>query len=282
MPGFSSHHDLLAVPDAAQVGLVEIGANPHVRGVGHRDHRRARRDELARLDVVREDGAGDRRNEARVVEQRRGERDGGAGLLDAGARLGDLLGPRSGLHELEVLGGLAGARRGDLELGRGGLEFAVGDGLVAEQLLLALEIELGAVVLGLGAVDRGLRGRDLLGPGAGDQVGQPGLGGGELGAAQGELRLLLGVVEPRDELAGGDVVALGHGALDDPAGGLEAELGVVDLEVAGEHELAGAGAVRARTGAGQQAGEGEDEEEGAGAGAVRRRRVFHGLCARRA
>ena len=170
-------------------------------------------------------------------------------------------------------------RLGNLELGRHRLEVAVGYDLLVAQLLLAGVIELGAIALGLGAAEGGGGGGDLLRARARLQLREGGFGGGEFGAADRDLLLLLGIVEPGDEPAGRDVLALGDGAFDDATRGLEAELGVIHLEVAGEGEVAGV----AGAGAGgeeEQQGEGGGQTRQAGA-AVRRGGVFHGLCDRR-
>ena len=195
-------------------------------------------DVLAGLDVLREHDAGQRRGQAGVIRAGFGEGHGGARLVDPRAALGDVLGARALADEREAVGGLGRARLGDGELGLRRLEFAVGDGVLAAQLLLAGEVEPGAVALGLGAAQGGRGGGDLLRARPGLELGEGGRGARQLGAPQGELLLLVAVIQPGDQLAGGDAVALRDRALDDAPGHLEAELGVGDLDVAGDDQVA--------------------------------------------
>jgi len=130
-----------------------------------------------------------------------------------------------------------------------GFEFAVGDRLLTAQFLLARKVEPRADAVGLGAVQRGLGSRNLLRTRAGLEFGESRLRPGEFGATQGDLLFLLGIVEPRDELAGRDAVALGDEALRHAAGDFETELRVRHLDVAGEDEVAGVDAIVAGTSA---------------------------------
>jgi hypothetical protein len=262
------------VGDASEVRLVDVRAHPDVGKIGDRDDRRSRGHVFARLDVVGQHDASERRNEAGVFDLGFGEGDGGAGLFHAGAALGDVLGARPLLHELEALRGLDGVRFGHLELGLCRLEFPVRDGVLAAQLLLAGEFEPGPVAFGFGAAQRGGRGGDFLGPRPRLELGQRGFRGGEFRAPQRQLLLLFHVVEPGDKLARLDMIALGHGAFDHAARNLETELRVRHLDVAGNHQRARAAAARA--GGQEKRGDGRRNARNEPDGAVRRRRVFHG------
>ena len=131
-----------------------------------------------------------------------------------------------------------------------------------------------AVAVGFDAVQGRLGGGDLLRPGTGLQRGVGGLGSGEFGAAQGELFLLFGVVQPGHQLAGLDAVALGDEAFDDAARHLEAELGIGHLDVAREHQRhrrrSHRGRSRRPAASGGQAGGGDE------AGALTRRAASAG------
>ena len=179
-----------------------------MRGVGDRDDGRAGGNKFAGLDIVREHHACQRRDQPGVVHLGAGEGQRGAGLVHPGAALGDILGARPLPHELEAFGGFGGAGLGDLELGLRRLEFAVGDGILAAQFRLPGKVEPGAIAIGFGAAERGLGGGDFLGTRAGDERSQGGFGAGKFGLAQRELFLLLRAVEPGDQLAGLDAVAL--------------------------------------------------------------------------
>src|SRR5664279_5640745 len=108
-------------------------------------------------------------------------------------------------------------------------------------------------------------------------------------SAQGELLLLLRVVQPGHQLTGLDAVAFGNEPFDDAARYFEAELGVGHLDVAGEHQFTGTGTIAVGTGAQEQ----QDGKQGGGrepgtlleaGGArpeIRREDVFHrrrGVC----
>ena len=91
--GLDRHPRRLAGADAADVHLVDPRPRPHLGEVGHREHRGAARDvggrrgdDLTRLDLAREDGAGDRRADGDVAQPLAGERQVGLGAHHAGAR----------------------------------------------------------------------------------------------------------------------------------------------------------------------------------------------------
>ena len=126
--------DLLTEADAAEIRLIDVGADPDVGDIGDRDDGSSGGNVFAGFDVL---GKHDpvRGETSRVfVHLRLGERDGGAGLVGPGAALGDVFGARARLHELESLGGLDDAGFGDLELGLRRFELAVGDGVLAAQI----------------------------------------------------------------------------------------------------------------------------------------------------
>src|SRR6185437_8316504 len=57
----STHRDLGAEPDAADVGFVDVGAQPNVIEIGERDHRRARLGDFAEFGLAHENNAIERR-----------------------------------------------------------------------------------------------------------------------------------------------------------------------------------------------------------------------------
>ena len=181
---------------------------------------------------MREDDAGERGDEAGVFELDLGEGERGAGGLDARPCSGDGVFARAFLGEFQRFGGSGGFGLGDGAGGLGGFEFAGSDHAALAELAAAGLFQAGAVAVGLGAAQRGACGGEFLGARAGFDVGEGGLGGGEFGAAELDLLALLDVVEPGDELAGGDALSLGDEALGDAAGNLKPELGVGGLDVA--------------------------------------------------
>ncbi|MFM9080171.1 MAG: hypothetical protein ACKOTE_08585, partial [Opitutaceae bacterium] len=146
---------------------------------------------------MREHDAIEGRHEARLIEPRLRKRERGGGLLGAGAGLQYRLGPGPGLDEPGALPGFRHAGLGDPELRAGRLEVARRDRVPLQEILLPVEIELGALAFGLRAAEHGFGRGDLLRTRSGFELGEQGLGGGQLRAAQRDLLHLLGILEPR-------------------------------------------------------------------------------------
>jgi hypothetical protein len=148
-------------------------------------------------------------------------------------------GARSYADEFETLSGLGGVCFGDFELGLSGFEIAVGDYVFRTEILLADKIKTDAVEVGFGAAQRGFASGNFLWARACLKFGECCFGASEFGAAEVELRLLLGIIKSGDELAGFDMIAFENGAFGDSPGQLESKLGVGDLDVAGDDDFVG-------------------------------------------
>jgi hypothetical protein len=193
----------------------------------------------------------------------------------------DCFGARAFADEFEAFGGLGGAGLGDFELSLGGSKSRSAITSFAAQILLADEVEPDTVALGFGAVQRGLGRGDFLRSRAGFEFGQCCFGAGQFGAAKIELLFLLSVVEPGDKLSDRDAFAFGNGRVGDPAGHLETELGVGDLDVAGEEGFVSTCLVVAQATAEEQQRRREGEcHDGQLHGVVRKYCTFHNLCVR--
>ena len=181
-----------------------------------------------------------------------------------------LLDPGSGEYQRRALVGLLQRRVGALPVVAEFVVLGSGDVVVLEQRLRAVPIFLGAIELGLRRIDGSLGFLNLLRTRAVLQLRQAGFGGGEVGAplldvsrqrlafpgerscrlrqlvlrggqaggAAVALRRQLVAVQARDQLPLLHQVALIHRALDEPPGGLEADIDFGELDVAGDDDPA--------------------------------------------
>lgn len=249
----------LADLDAAEVGLVDVGAEPDVLQVADGHHRRAGRDVLTGLDVFGEDNARKRSSERGITKARLGEAEGGLGLLDAGAGLfdglrtrpllkqrvallrffqrcaglGDLLLARPFLDQLELFFRLVLACQRPFVFRLGAVVLALGDGVVLEELRVTVELHLEMFGVHPGARDAGLRGRDLLRPRTGQQLVETGLCAFDDGLRLGDLFGPETRLKLRKGRLGGAQFRLSQGDL-------LREVGVVQPgdDLAGLHQLA--------------------------------------------
>src|SRR5439155_25449661 len=106
----------LAEPDPADVSLGHVRPHPHVGWIDQGHDRDARVRHLARLEILPQDHAGQRRDDLALPEPALGERQRRPGLGDPRARARYRVRARAGHQELETLLGRLeiGAGRGDL------------------------------------------------------------------------------------------------------------------------------------------------------------------------
>ena len=164
-----------------------------------------------------------------------------------------------GGHQLareQILGALVVARG---PLARGHRVVHRGAGLLD---LLAARARHEISELGLRAGRRRLRFLDLLRARAGAQVAQLGLGGPQGGLRAAQLRRRLLGVEPDQELAALDRLALAHGALDDAPGDARADVDLDGLDGPGDREGWRLGREVARRPGGREAEDGDQGRRG--------------------
>ena len=196
----------LADPDAGHLGFLVICDHPDVGQWHDSDDLRSDIDELAEPDLPLADQAIRRRHDARIAQVVGGERDLRLGRVDLRLELlfldVDRRKRRLLLVELSCV---------QTPLGDGPLGVVVGllDQLLragdpgAQEVALALVLELIAQDVGLGGVDRrfGLLDKRLLHDPLIGEIGERRLGGGEIGLRQLELSLVVGRVDHCEKVA---------------------------------------------------------------------------------
>ena len=214
---------------------------------------------------------------------------------------GDLFGACAFYEGLELFAGGGEFGLGQLAGGAGGIQHLRGDGALGEEAIGAAEIGFGVVERGLGAPDGGAGGVDLLragagegqailllgggvgglglgnllGAGAGLDLGEIRLGLRQLGAGGADLGLDLAAVQLDDQVALMHGVALVGMDAQDAAADFGAGVDVDAFDLAGDFEMGR----RARRTTDQRGREDRDEEERRNAGAGGRgERVLH-ACA---
>ncbi len=204
---------------------VDVG----VADVGEGDDRGPRPDHLARLRRHVEDRSIHRGGQDVALELRLLEGNRALGGVDPGLGGVDLLGAGSVLQAPELLGEGALIGLGALELGREIVGLGLWRRSLGGQPLLPLEVLVEQLLPGSSRRDPGARGLDILMAGARLEEGKLGLGSREVRPARLPHESLEVVVEPRQYLTVGDLVALVHrDGLDAPAH-LEARVDVLVL-----------------------------------------------------
>ena len=140
--GVDAERHVLAGTDAADVRLVEVGDDLHLREIGREDEQGRRRHagghRLADVHIARDDQPVDRRADDRVLQ---------VDLV--------LVERRARLRDLRLRGADLRVDRSDVDLG--GLQLALRNQLPARQLLRAGELRAGVLETDLEAIEIGLR-----------------------------------------------------------------------------------------------------------------------------
>ena len=114
--GVGGHLDGLAPAHAAEIGFVDVSAEPDVVEIGQRDHRRSRRDHFPEFRLPHENHAGFGRAQRRIAQFDSREFQILVGLGDAGSVDGDLFlaGSLDGLIVGLFCAFVAGMRAGEI------------------------------------------------------------------------------------------------------------------------------------------------------------------------
>ena len=204
--GVDSHAGRLADADVGHLRFLEVRKRPDVRQRKDGDHLRADIDELAEAHLpLAHEAIGGRQN-SRIAQIVRGERDLRLRCVDLGAKLlllnVDRRQRRLLLVELRFVQAPLRDRFRRVGVGLFDQLLRAGDsGLV--QVALALILELIAQHVGLGRVDRrlGLPDERLLDGALVLEIGERGLSRGEIGLSQVKLGLVVGRIDDRDQIA---------------------------------------------------------------------------------
>ena len=202
--GVDSHPGRLADADVGHLGFLEVRERPDVRQRKDGDHLRADIDELAEAHLpLAHEAIGGRQN-SRIAQIVRGERDLRFRRVDLGAKLLLLNVDRRQRRLLLVELRFVQAPLRDRFL-RIVVACSTSCWVPAipslEQVALALVLELEAQHVGLGGVDRrlGLADERLLDARAGSEIGERRLRRGEIGLSQVELGLVVGRIDDGDQ-----------------------------------------------------------------------------------
>ena len=166
--------------------------------------------------------------------------------MDARAGLVDLLSPGTVAQQSKTLALLTGPGLTGFPARFSDFEFALSGHLVGSQFLLAIKFQLLTLGFSFRQGQRGLSLGNLFHAGSCLQLGEDGLGLLNFGAAERNLLGQIRLFQPRDYLPCFDILAFGHFARLDSPGELETGIGLGDLDVAGNVDLAALRGGRAR------------------------------------